>query len=64
MPSREQMVEIRAQRVVSELFADFQDGSKGRRSMIRFSDFEPDVATRIRQILAGETRPRFENPDD
>lgn len=50
-------IEDQAQQIVAEL-------RDGRRSHIIFGELDPELMPRVRAILAGETLPRHENPDD
>lgn len=57
----EQWVEAIARAEYDRIFSEWQIG---RRSSIVFADYHPDVERRLRQMLAGETQPRYESPDD
>lgn len=57
--NRLQAIEAEARRVFHELLAS-------RQASFSTSDaqFRADVCARVRQMLAGETLPRIDNPDD
>lgn len=57
--NRLQAIEVEAKRLFNELLAT-------RQASFATADpqFRADVCARVRQMLAGETLPRIDNPDD